>query len=181
MADLGSHISHAVSEYTNFGCTSFLSHIFDNFPISDVLRVQTTPMGLNSHWVQGAFLIGKGCGEQILTAGELKKFYSSPPAVKSWLFSGEGSACTFWTFLRKHSAQLDDSSLSFAQTTGNQTPVEYQSRWPNYTFELLSLPLTHDSASFSPSDILSTHSVKFSDIKKKKKVPSELLIISTLY
>lgn len=45
--------------------------------------------------------------------------------------------------------------------------MEHHSRWPNYTFELLSLPLTHDSAPFSPSDTLSTHSVKFSDIFKK--------------
>lgn len=81
---------------------------------------------------------------------------------------GEGPACTFWVFLRKYSLQLDDSSFRVAWTTGSQTPMEHHSRWPNYTFELLSLPLTHDSAPFSPSDILSTHSVKFSDIKKKK-------------
>lgn len=157
------HTLCSVSEHTSFEWTSLLSHIFDNFPTSDALRVQSTPMGLSSHWV-GTLVIGDMFGRQILTTGELKIFYSWPPAVSVWLFSGEGPVYTFWIFLRKHSVQLDASSLSLAWTTGNQTPVEHHSRWPNYTFELLSLPLTHNSGPFSPSDILSTHSVKFSDI-----------------
>lgn len=180
MAELGSHSHIAQCLWIYFPWMNFfLSHIFDYFPTSDALRVQTTPMGLSSHWVDGTLVIGEMVGRQILATRDLKIVYSWPPAVNFWFLSGEEPACTFLVFLRKHSVQLDDSSLSLAQTTGNQTPVEHHSRWPNYTFELLSLPLTHDSAPFSPSDILSTRSVKFSDIKKK--MPSELLIISTLH
>lgn len=158
------HTLYSVSEYTSFEWTSFLSHIFDSFPMSDALRVQSTAMDLSSHWVEGTIVIGEMLGRQILTIGELMIFFSWFLAVNVWLFSGEGPACTFWVFLRKYSVQLNDSSLRVAWTTGSQTPVEHHSRWPNYTFELLSLPLTHDSAPFSPSDTLSTHSVKFSDI-----------------
>lgn len=43
------HTLYSVSEYTSFEWTSFLSHIFDTFPMSDALRVQSTAMDLSSH------------------------------------------------------------------------------------------------------------------------------------
>lgn len=113
------HTLYSVSEYTSFEWTSFLSHIFDSFPVSDALRVQSTAMDLSSHWVEGTIVIGEMLGRQILTIGELMIFFSWFLAVNVWLFSGEGPACTFWVFLRKYLVQLDDSSLRVAWTTGS--------------------------------------------------------------
>jgi hypothetical protein len=143
-------------EYTSFKCTSPTPLLLS--------ELRQPPWGYTTHWMEGNLgMVNKLEGLRPLTT-EKQVSPSLLVPLEDWLFSGEGSDCAFWAFLRRQSSSSQIFSLFSLQVTEPPAPAEHHNRWSNYAFEQLSLPLAHGCTWFLPSDILSTHSVKVSDI-----------------